>query len=61
MDRRVAPNFRYLCEIILENASRVLVEEFPDLASKIIFNVPDESIRKLGQSIAAASLPEISL
>lgn len=45
-------------KIILENASRVLTEEFPDLECKIKFTLPDESIRKLGQSIAAASLPE---
>ncbi len=47
-------------KIILDNASKVLALEFPDLADKIKFTIPDESIRKLGQSIAAASLPEIS-
>ncbi len=47
--------------IILDNASKVLSEEFPELLDKISFSVPDESVRKLGQSIAAASLPEISL
>lgn len=47
--------------IILDNAHKVLAEEFPDLADKIKFTVPDVSVRKLGQSIAAASLPEISL
>ena len=45
--------------IILENATRVLAEEFPDLAQKIKLTVPEESAIKLGQSIAAASLPEV--
>ncbi len=45
--------------IILENASKVLNVEFPDLAQKIKLTVPEESTIKLGQSIAAASLPEV--
>ncbi len=47
--------------IILDNAHKVLGQEFQELANKIKFTVPDVSTRKLGQSIAAASLPEISL
>lgn len=46
--------------IIIENATKVLAEEFPDLAQKIKLAVPEESTIKLGQSIAAASLPELS-
>ena len=46
--------------IILENATKVLAEEFPELAQKIKLAVPEESTIKLGQSIAAASLPKLS-
>ena len=44
-------------KIILQKANQVLSEEFPELASKITLNLPDESSRRVGQSIAAASLP----
>jgi predicted NBD/HSP70 family sugar kinase len=43
--------------IIVENAKRVLREEFPDL--NIQFHVPDEKEKRHGQAIAAASLPKI--
>jgi len=42
--------------IILETAKMVLVQEFPKLASQIKLHLPDESNRRIGQSIAAASL-----
>jgi predicted NBD/HSP70 family sugar kinase len=45
--------------IILEGANHVLREEFPELASRINLELPDELSRRLGQSIAAASLPSI--
>jgi predicted NBD/HSP70 family sugar kinase len=45
--------------LILERAREVLDEEFPELASKIQLHIPDESSRRVGQSVAAASLPEI--
>jgi len=41
-------------------AEQVLEKEFPELYSKIALNLPDESSRRVGQSIAAASLPLIS-
>ena len=44
--------------ILLNRAREVLQGEFPDLAAKIQLNIPDESSRRVGQSIAAASLPE---
>ena len=44
--------------IIHENAQKVLAEEFPDVAKKITIHLPDESSRRVGQSIAAASLPQ---
>ena len=45
--------------IILERANEVLSKEFPELASKIELHIPDESSRRVGQSVAAASLPKI--
>jgi predicted NBD/HSP70 family sugar kinase len=44
--------------IILEGAQQVLAGEFPELASRIQIRLPDERSRRVGQSIAAASLPE---
>lgn len=44
--------------LMLEKAREVLDVEFPDLA-KIKLSLPDESDRRVGQSIAAAGLPEI--
>ena len=44
---------------LLERAKEVLEAEFPDLAGKVELSIPDESSRRVGQSIAAASLPEI--
>ena len=46
--------------ILHKNAEKVLREEFPELAKKITIHLPDESSRRVGQSIAAASLPNIS-
>ncbi len=46
-------------DIILEYALKVLREEFPELAGKINIQLPDEKSRRVGQSIAAASLPEL--
>ena len=45
--------------LILERAKEVLKIEFPDLAKKINIQLPDEKSRRVGQSIAAASLPQI--
>ncbi len=45
--------------LIIENAEKVLKAEFPELASAIKLHLPDETSRRVGQSIAAASLPEI--
>lgn len=45
--------------IIIERANEVLSKEFPELADKIKLHIPDESSRRVGQSVAAASLPEI--
>jgi predicted NBD/HSP70 family sugar kinase len=45
--------------LILEGANAVLKGEFPDLAARLNIQLPDEKSRRVGQSIAAASLPEI--
>jgi len=44
-------------ELILEGAKEVLRVEFPELAERIHIQLPDEKSRRVGQSIAAASLP----
>lgn len=44
--------------LILEEADKVLKTEFPEL-NGIQLHIPDESSRRVGQSVAAASLPEI--
>lgn len=46
--------------ILLARAKEVLDTEFPELAGKIKLHIPDESSRRVGQSVAAASLPELS-
>jgi len=46
-------------EIILEVARAVLEADFPELAGQMDIQLPDEQSRRLGQSVAAASLPEI--
>ncbi len=45
--------------ILLERAQEVLDKEFPELAKKIQLHIPDEKSRRVGQSVAAASLPKI--
>ena len=45
--------------VLLAKAQEVLDTEFPDIASGIELHIPDESSRRVGQSVAAASLPEI--
>ncbi len=45
--------------LILDYANQVLQAEFPDLAARIRVQLPDEKSRRVGQSIAAASLPEL--
>jgi hypothetical protein len=43
----------------LEQARRVLREEFPDLAGRLDFHMPDEKEKRHGQAMAAASLPVV--
>ena len=44
--------------IVVDKANEVLRNEFPHLAN-IKLMMPDENSRRVGQSIAAASLPKI--
>jgi predicted NBD/HSP70 family sugar kinase len=44
---------------ILSRAQEVLKREFPELAAKISLHLPDESSRRVGQAVAAASLPVV--
>ena len=43
---------------ILATAKTVLQQEYPELANRIEPVLPDENFRRVGQSMAAASLPE---
>ncbi len=47
-------------DIILKNVRRVLELEFPSLAARVDFPVPDEKDKRHGQAIAAASLPVLA-
>ncbi|HEX3051778.1 MAG TPA: hypothetical protein VHP83_14060, partial [Aggregatilineaceae bacterium] len=46
-------------QLILDGANDVLRAEFPELAARVNIQLPDEKSRRVGQSIAAASLPKI--
>lgn len=46
-------------ELLIEGARKVLEAEFPELPGRIELHLPDEKIRRVGQSVAAASLPVI--
>ncbi len=45
-------------DLVLAEATRVLAEEYPEFAN-IELHLPDEKIRRVGQSVAAASLPKL--
>jgi predicted NBD/HSP70 family sugar kinase len=46
-------------DLLLEGAKQVFQAEFPELLDKIALHLPDEKVRRVGQSVAAASLPAI--
>ena len=46
-------------DTILKVCNDILAEEYPALAAKCTVTLPDEKMRRVGQSVAAASLPEI--
>ena len=45
--------------VVVSYARDVLLARFPDLADRITINVPDEKSRRVGQAVAAASLPKL--
>ena len=46
-------------DTLLETCRKVLASEYPEVCGKINIALPDERFRRVGQSAAAASLPEI--
>ncbi len=46
-------------DTILRICNEILSEEYPELAAKCSVTLPDEKMRRVGQSVAAASLPRI--
>ncbi|MDB4588285.1 hypothetical protein N9124_02255, partial [bacterium] len=44
-------------QLILDTARKTMAEHYPDLDEKISFVTPDETMKRHGQAIAAASLP----
>jgi predicted NBD/HSP70 family sugar kinase len=46
-------------DIVIAKAREVLKKEFPEVAAKIELRVPDEKSRRVGQAVAAASLPAL--
>jgi predicted NBD/HSP70 family sugar kinase len=46
-------------QIIVSEAGRVLRELFPETAGRVQISLPDEKSRRVGQAVAAASLPRI--
>jgi predicted NBD/HSP70 family sugar kinase len=46
-------------DIMIAKAREVLAKEFPDMAEAFQLHVPDEKSRRVGQAVAAASLPVI--
>ena len=47
-------------DVILETAKAMLRDIYPDWAERIELIVPDEHFRRLGQSVAAAQIPQIA-
>ncbi|MDO5111798.1 MAG: ROK family protein [Clostridia bacterium] len=46
-------------DLIVSECRRVLREEYPALNEKLTVTLPDEKFRRVGQAMAAASLPEV--
>jgi predicted NBD/HSP70 family sugar kinase len=46
-------------DLVIGRCQEVLKTEFPELAKTVSVNLPDEKARRVGQSVAAASLPAI--
>ena len=46
-------------DTILRVTGEILADEYPELAAKCTVTLPDEKMRRVGQAVAAASLPKI--
>lgn len=46
-------------DLLMETCQHVLNDEYPELADKFQLTLPDEYFRRVGQSMAVASLPEV--
>ena len=46
-------------DLILTTAKEVLASDYPELDGRLASALPDENFRRVGQSMAAASLPEL--
>ena len=46
-------------DTILQVCNEILANEYPELAKKCLVTLPDEKMRRVGQAVAAASLPQI--
>lgn len=46
-------------DLLLDTCARVLADEYPEVSEAIELTLPDEQFRRVGQSMAAASLPEL--
>lgn len=44
-------------DTILRICNEILADEYPELAAKCNVTLPDEKMHRVGQSVAAASLP----
>lgn len=47
-------------DLLLETCKKVLEDEYPEVADKFQLTLPDEYFRRVGQSMAVASLPELA-
>ena len=44
---------------IVKKAKEVLCADFPELAQNLSLHLPDEKSKRVGQAVAAASLPKL--
>jgi predicted NBD/HSP70 family sugar kinase len=47
-------------DLLLEGVRRVWSAEFPELLDRVALHLPDEAVRRIGQAVAAASLPALT-
>ncbi len=47
-------------DLLFETCQKVLNDEYPEVAAKFQLTLPDEYFRRVGQSMAVASLPELN-